>query len=193
MIGRLTGIVSDLGHDFIILDVGGIGYNVFTTHRIIQDLFIGQELSLHIEHYLAENMSKLYGFESKKSQKVANILVKVKGINYKIALALLDHLGVDELISVVQNKNEFKLKVKGVGEKLIKRIITETHEDFLKLEPSSHEKSCFQPNQASSEAISALMKLGFQHKSSHRVVAEVISNNPEIKTDELIKLALKSL
>ncbi|AHX11495.1 ruvA domain protein [Neorickettsia helminthoeca str. Oregon] len=192
MIGRLTGTVNEINSDSIILDVGGVGYNVFTTRRAMENLRTGQKLSIYIEHYIAENTIKLYGFPCKESQEIAKILVKVKGINYKIALTLLDHLGVNELIASIRDKNEVKLKVKGIGDKLIKRIITETYEEFLKLDYSEDHVNNVHTS-LSNEAVSALVKLGFQQKSSQKAVSEIIANNPDIEINDLIKLALKML
>ncbi|ACT69539.1 Holliday junction branch migration protein RuvA [Neorickettsia risticii] len=193
MIGKLTGTVTDLCQESLILDVGGVGYNVFTTRRLIDSLRTGQNLSLYIEHYFSENINKLYGFECKKSQEVARMLSKVKGINYKIALSLLNHLELGELILAIQNKDESRLKIKGIGEKLVKRIITETYEDFLKLDLQLPGTVSSTNIHIVSEAVSALVKLGFQHKPSHKVVMEIMTNQPAIEIAELITLALKML
>ncbi|QHD65278.1 Holliday junction branch migration protein RuvA [Neorickettsia findlayensis] len=193
MIGKLTGMVVDLCQESLILEVGGVGYNVFTTRRLIDSLQTGQNLSLYIEHYFSENANKLYGFECKKSQEVARMLSKVKGINYKIALSLLNHLELGELILAIQNKDESRLKIKGIGEKLVKRIITETYEDFSKLGTYIPGTVSSANINRASEAVSALVKLGFQHKPSHKVVMEIIMNHPTIEIAELITLALKML
>ncbi|KYH12610.1 Holliday junction branch migration protein RuvA [Neorickettsia sp. 179522] len=193
MIGKLTGVVADLYQESLILEVGGVGYNVFTTRRLIDSLQTGQNLSLYIEHYFSENVNKLYGFECKKSQEVARMLSKVKGINYKIALSLLNHLELGELILAIQNKDESRLKIRGIGEKLVKRIITETYEDFSKLDTYIPGTVSSANVHRASEAVSALVKLGFQHKPSHKVVMEIIMNQPTIEIAELITLALKML
>jgi Holliday junction DNA helicase RuvA len=191
MIGKLIGVVDEIYENHIILNLSGVGYIVHTTKRLLQDITIDQKLTLYIEQHIYENTIKLYGFESKEEQQILRLLIKVNGINYKTAINLIDIVGINKLITAIQQKDDQSLRVKGIGEKTAKKIVIELNDDFLKLSTN------FQPSYTSNinytESISALINLGFDPKSCKEVVNNIINNNDKISVNDIIVLALKEL
>lgn len=192
MIGKLTGVVDEIYDNYLILDLSGVGYIVYTTRRLLQKINISQTLTLYIEQYVYESATKLYGFDSKEDLEILRLLIKVNGVNYKTALNLIDVIGANTLITAIQQKDDTALRIKGIGEKTAKKIVIELNEDFLKLKATIIQPSYSGDNNYT-ESISALINLGFDQKVCKDIVSKIIGNNDKISVNEIIVLALKEL
>jgi len=127
MIGKLKGLVDSTDEGKAIIDVGGVGYLVFSSARTLRDLpSEGQAVELLIETHVREDHIHLYGFLMEEEQQWFKTLITVNGVGTKMALAILSALSPAQLTTAImaQDKASFT-QVSGVGPKLADRLLTE--------------------------------------------------------------------
>ncbi|KJV99477.1 Holliday junction ATP-dependent DNA helicase RuvA [Anaplasma phagocytophilum] len=135
-----------------------------------------------------DNVPQLYGFTDTEEQNCLKMLIKVSGINYRTALAILDRLTPDQLFSAIVNEDKAALKVGGVGAKLINRIFTELTPLVQKLEFNIMDKRG--PSVEDSDALSALLSLGYEKTRVLNALEKVgVSHN----LSDTVRFALKEL
>ncbi|KDB57550.1 Holliday junction branch migration protein RuvA [Anaplasma phagocytophilum] len=189
MIGTLSGIIEEVQDTSIILAVGGVGYIVHVSYRTLINCKRGDSIKLYIETYVnRDNVPQLYGFTDTEEQNCLKMLIKVSGINYRTALAILDRLTPDQLFSAIVNEDKAALKVGGVGTKLINRIFTELTPLVQKLEFNIMDKRG--PSVDDSDALSALLSLGYEKTRVLNALEKVgVSHN----LSDTVRFALKEL
>ena len=135
MIARLKGILDEVGLDWIVIDVGGVGYQVFCPTRVISALpVIGDPLSLHIETHVREDHIHLFGFASAHERECFRMLTTVQGVGAKVGLGILGTLSVDELTTAILADDKALLtRADGVGPRLAARLMTELKDKILSL------------------------------------------------------------
>ena len=202
MIGKLTGIIDSFYDDYLILDVGGVGYRVFCSSKTMGKMPTkGGSASLWIETQVREDHIHLIGFADTIEQQMFNILSTVQGVGAKVALAILSALSPNEIqMAVMAADGKAFTRANGVGPKLGVRLVTElkgkmgslgTNEAMPVLNGGT--SSAPAQNQAMEEAISALANLGYARIEAGMVVANVLRENPDLETAELIRLSLKEI
>jgi len=203
MIGKLKGIVDSLGDDWVILDVGGVGYLVHCSTRTLQGLPApGEAAQLAIETYVREDMIKLFGFGADVEREWFRLLMTVQGIGSKVALAILGILKPADLANAIALQDKAQIsRAPGVGPKVAARVIAELRDKapafstadptFVALQEELHDKRA--PH-AVADAVSALTNLGYaQLQASAAVAAAARSAGEEATTETLIRLGLKEL
>ena len=127
MIGKLKGLIDFYGEDFVILDVGGVGYQVHCSVRTLQALpSPGEAAVLSIETYVREDQIKLFGFRSDIEREWFRLLQTVQGVGAKVALAVLGTLPPAELANAIALRDKAAVtRTPGVGPKVAERIVTE--------------------------------------------------------------------
>lgn len=200
MIGRLRGIIIEKQPPKVLIDVGGVGYNVFMPMTCFYELpDNGHEVIVLTHFVVREDAQLLYGFNHEQERELFRELIKVNGIGPKLALAILSGMSAAQFIAAVE-QGEIKTLVKlpGVGTKTAERLIVEMKDrvknigeglSSLKtvIEQGDVKKSA---NQIESEAISALIALGYKPQEASRIISKVIK--PEMDCEMLIREALKS-
>ncbi|AIL65232.1 Holliday junction ATP-dependent DNA helicase RuvA [Rickettsiales bacterium Ac37b] len=199
MIGKLTGKVDHIDKDTVLIDVMGVGYIVFCSNMTIKKLSVQQEnVSLIIETYVREDQISLYGFYDTHEKYWFGELTKIKGVGPKLALTILGTLTPDALVKAIalQDKTSFA-PITGVGPKLIERLLTElkSHKNISNIVISSDAETHVTNTRydAQTDAISALVNLGYAKHEAYQVTNRLIANNDNVTTEQLIKLALKEL
>jgi Holliday junction DNA helicase RuvA len=202
VIGRLRGLVAEVGEEDALIDVGGVGYVVRCGSRTLTHLPApGDEALLHVETQWSEQTGlRLYGFASREERRAFVLLQAIQGVGPKAALAVLDVLPPAELAAAAARDDRAAVaRANGVGPKLAARIVTE-----LKDKPISTEAvaafhagalaAAHPPPSAAGEAVAALMSLGVAEVSARRVVDQAALRFGE-EADEavLIKAALQEL
>jgi len=126
VIARLKGIVDDLGEDWAIIDVGGVGYLTFCSGRTLSRLVIGEAAILEIETHVREDHIHLYGFADATERDWFRLLTTVQGVGAKVGLGILGVLGPDEILQAIAaaDKGAFT-RAPGVGPKLGTRLVSE--------------------------------------------------------------------
>ena len=198
MIGKLSGKADSQGDDYVIIDVNGVGYLVYASGKTLGKLVEGEFYKLFIETHVREEHIHLYGFLTLEEKNFFNLLQSVNGIGTRMALSILSNLTPADIQIAVNNedKNIFKA-ISGVGAKLAERIVLELKGKVTKISSSSAiiKDSLNIKNitpVTSNEVMKALINLGFSRFEAQNAVQGIITQNPEISIDELIKTALKN-
>ncbi|EJF87658.1 Holliday junction branch migration protein RuvA [Bartonella rattimassiliensis] len=200
MIGKLKGILEHTFDDHILLDVNGVGYVVFVSNRLRPSLpSVGETLSLFIETHVREDVIRLFGFDTRAEQEWFCLLQNVPGIGAKVALAILGTLSPDELAQAIAlNDIAMISRAPGVGKKVSERIVGELKSKTLPFEQAIKTVStpqCEMTNQPMHDALSALIKLGFEREQAARALAIAMNDLEEetISSALLIRQSLKLL
>lgn len=203
MIGLLSGAVSAVGEDALLIDVNGVGYVVQAGARTLARLEIGAPARLHIETQVREDAIRLFGFASEAERAWFVHVQSIPGVGAKVALSLLDILTPDDLADAIALQDKAAIgRANGVGPKLAARIVQELAgkpppRGFLSgaFAPSDAKKPIAAPaTGARAEALSALVNLGIDQQSAARAVASALKNlDGDAPAPELIRAALKEV
>jgi Holliday junction DNA helicase RuvA len=202
MIGRLKGKILEKQAPYLLIDVGGVGYEVQAPMTSFYPLpALGEEVVLHTHLSISENAHQLFAFYTKDERQLFRTLIKVNGVGPKMALGILSGMPVEEFIHCVANDNVSALvKVPGVGKKTAERLIIEVKDRLKDLDiadkvsatesvPSSHDSV----NTITAEAESALVALGYKPTDAAKMISSIQKDGGHQSSEELIRLALKSL
>ena len=204
MIGKLKGLIDSYGEDYVILDVGGVGYQVHCSSRTLQALpSPGEAAVLSIETYVREDQIKLFGFRSDTEREWFRLLMNnVPGVGAKVALSVLSTLEPSELANAIALRDKAAVsRTPGVGPKVAERIVTELKDKapaFANVDPAAvHLAGAIDDHRAPrpvSDAISALVNLGYgQPQAAAAIAAASRSAGEKAETAQLIRLGLKEL
>jgi Holliday junction DNA helicase RuvA len=202
MIGKLTGRLDSVSLNAVIVDVGGVGYEVTLGARTIASLPpVGQSVTLAIDTHVREDEIRLYGFASEHERAWFRALQTVQGVGARIALAVLGALSAEELANAValQDKGQVA-RAPGIGPKVAARIVAELKDKMPSLAPAIAPAGGLAPiavlpeGLAARDAVSALTNLGYAHGEAAAAVSAAIGKaGREARTEELIRLGLKEL
>lgn len=203
MIGKLKGIVDSTGEDWVILDVGGVGYHAFCSARTLQRLpRAGEAATLSIETYVREDMIRLYGFANDIEREWFRLLMTVQGVGAKVALGVLSVLDPGALATAIAMRDLTAIsRAPGVGKRVAERIATELKDkapafadadaSVIRLAAEMREARAAGPV---AEAVSALVNLGYaQLQAASAVTAAARGAGESASTETLIRLGLKEL
>lgn len=200
MIGRLRGTLAEKQPPHLLVDVGGVGYELEVPMTTLYRLpSVGEPLTLHTHLVVREDAQLLYGFAEKRERELFRELIRLNGVGPKLALALMSGLEVDELVRCVQAGDTKALtRVPGVGKKTAERLLVELKDRFQAWEalpgsaPLVVEPARALPvASAEADAVSALVALGFKPAEASRAVALV--DGDDLSSEELIRRALKGM
>ncbi len=203
MIGKLRGIIDAYGEDFVIVDVGGVGYVVHCSARTLQNLpATGEAATLSIETHVREDMIRLYGFRSDAEREWFRLLQTVQGVGAKVALGILSVLDPGGLAAAIATGDKASVsRGPGVGPKLAARIVAELKDKapafaaldpaLIRLSDAIEDRKAPQPV---SDAVSALVNLGYaQVQASAAIAAALKQAGDEAEAKTLIRLGLREL
>jgi holliday junction DNA helicase RuvA len=203
MIGKLKGIIDSYGEDFIILDVGGVGYQVHCSARTLQELpGAGQPAMLAIETHVREDQIRLFGFASDAEREWFRLLQTVQGVGAKVALSVLGTLRPAELASAIALRDRASVqRSPGVGPKVAERIVVELKDKapayanvdpaVVRLSGAVEDRRAPQPV---IDAVSALVNLGYGQPQAAAAIAAAARNvGAEADAAALIRQGLKEL
>ena len=195
MIARLTGQLDLVGEDFCILDVGGVGYQVFCGAKTLRGLpRPGEVVKLAIVTHVREDHIHLYGFTSDGEKQWFALLQTVQGVGAKVALAILSVLSPPELADAIAAGDKASVaRANGVGAKLAARICSELRDKVAGAPLSAGDAPARGAGvSASEDAISALVNLGYKRTEAFAAVVKAARDG---KTDvpALIRAGLKEL
>jgi len=195
MIARLAGTLIHKLPPLMVIDVGGVGYEVEAPLSVFYDLpETGQPVVLLTHLSIKDDSHTLYGFSSESQRTVFRQLLKISGIGAKLALTILSGASSEELARYVAEEDSAALtRLPGIGKKTAERIIIELRDKLDILPAATSQGSGSRPGapaSAISEAITALNALGYKPQESSGLVRAVAE--PEMDVEEIIRLALKS-
>lgn len=208
MIGKLTGKVDAIGESHLIIDVGGVGYEVQASSRTLRNLKHGETASLTIDTHVREDAIRLFGFISELERTWFRTLQSIQGVGAKVALAVLGVLAPNDLANAIALGNwQAVEQANGVGRKLAQRIVTELKDKAPALSVAglnvpqvasgkggTQAASGPQSGNAQAEAISALTNLGYQPVQAAQAVAAAMKElGEDAGVAKLIRGGLKEL
>jgi Holliday junction DNA helicase RuvA len=197
MIGRLKGTLLRKEPPALLVDVGGVGYEVEAPMTTFYDLpAVGETVVLHTHLVVREDAHLLYGFAREAQRRLFRELLKVNGVGPRIALAILSGLSDEELARCVASEDIARLtQVPGIGRKTAERLIVELRDKL----PSPAETASVAsaaagpaaPPDPAAEAVSALIALGYKPNEASRVVRNVPGKG--LSVEDIIRQALKGM
>lgn len=200
MIALLTGILKQIDAQNVILDVNGVGYQVFITGRTQQLLGgTGTPATLHVVTQVREDAITLFGFAQREEKETFLKLTTVQGVGAKMALSLLSALTPEQLWRAIISDDKKTLSgADGVGPKLAARLATELKDyagkQVFPAGPAKAKNQVAAPATGNfQEAISALVNLGYSPSDATRAVSLVANENDDKDLSTLIKLALREV
>ncbi|MDA0238148.1 MAG: Holliday junction branch migration protein RuvA [Proteobacteria bacterium] len=187
MISRICGVLIEKLPPTLVVEVGGIAYEIEAPMSTIYDLpEIGQQVTLYTHLLVREDAHLLYGFGKPGEKTAFKQLLKVNGIGAKIALAILSALTLNELLSLVASEDVARLtKVPGIGRKTAERLILELRDKLSK--PDGSVMSASKPSLVD-DAVSALVSLGYSERDAR---ASVLKVKEGLTLPELIRQTLQ--
>jgi Holliday junction DNA helicase RuvA len=203
MIGKLKGVIDEIGEDHVVLDVHGVGYVAHCSARTLGRLGSAVEAAvLFIETYVREDQFRLFGFLTALEREWFRLLQSVQGVGSKVALAVLSTLTPGELANAIALQDKTAVsRAPGVGPKVAVRIITELRNKApafageagasIGLKQEIGEGVASAPV---TDAVSALTNLGYSRDQAANAVAAALKNGGEgADSAKLIRLGLKEL
>ena len=198
LIGFLKGKVFAQEGSQLLLDVGGVGYEVFATEGDQNRLAPGQEAFLYIFHHRKEDAEQLFGFLDPEGREIFALLNGVSGLGPKTALGILSHINGKALIQAIRGGDLGVLvQVPGVGNKTAQRLIFELQDKMEAFGEVAGEAEAAAVGKRGSgiyaDAESALLFLGYSKKEIEDVLRRQMKGSPEADLNNLIRDALKEL
>ena len=188
MISSLHGKVESLGGDGAVIDVGGVGFQVFMPTSTLSVVgVIGREVRLYTHLYLREDNAALYGFASAEELALFQTLISVSGLGPRLALAMLSAMSVEQLaMAIATGSADLLTAVPGIGKKMASRIVLELKEKIGAGWITTAPPEFAQEN---ADVLAALTSLGYSAVEAAKAVA-ALPASPEMSLEEKIKLAL---
>lgn len=204
MIGRLRGVVAEVGEEDAIIDVGGVGYIVLCGARTLSRLpALGDDATLYIHSVTREDGTRLIGFLTREEKQAFVILQSVQGVGPKAALSVLDVLPPHELAAAIARDDKAMVgRANGVGPKLAQRIVVELKDKPIGVgdiaafhaQVQAHASAAPPVPSVSGEAVAALMGLGAAEPLARRAVEHALGHlGEDAALKAIIKAALQEL
>jgi len=202
MIGRLRGYILEKQPPLVLLEANGVGYEVHMPMTCFYELpELGQEAIVFTQFVVREDAQLLYGFNDKQERALFRELIKVNGVGPKLALAILSGMSAQQFVTAVEKEEIASLvKLPGVGKKTAERLVVEMKDRFKGMHgdlfggdsaftlttPSAEPET----NDAESEAVAALVSLGYKPQEASRMISKV--GRPDADCETLIREALRA-
>lgn len=190
MFEYIKGKIDQLSPTNVVLENGDIGYLMHISINTYTQLNQAKEAKLFIHQIIREDAHLFYGFFSREERDIFRLLISVSGIGANTARMILSALSPNETVEAITTGNVVILKgIKGIGAKTAQRVIVDLRDKVGKTAEKS-EIFDISSNRIKEESLSALATLGFTKSSVTKIVEGIISKNPEISVEELLREAL---
>jgi Holliday junction DNA helicase RuvA len=193
MIAHIQGKLVEKTPTQVVVDCGGVGYNVNISLHTYSLLPSTDFIKLYVHLLIKEDAHTLFGFIEKSEREIFRLLISVSGIGANIARTMLSSLDPKQITNAIASADVVTIQsIKGIGSKTAQRVILDLKEKVLKLYDLD-EVSMSQSNTNRDEALSALEVLGFVRKASEKIVEKIVKEEPDASVESIIKKALKNL
>ena len=192
----ITGRLTEVAPAYAVVEAGGIGYFINISLQTYSEIENSENTTLYLHYIVREDAHILYGFATKAERELFRLLIGVSGVGGNTARMIQSTYSPSELRNIIGTGNAVLLKnVKGLGLKTAQKIIVELSGKMVELKGDEKgARDIVTPdNETFSEALSALVMLGFQKSSSEKVLKKLFKENPDIRVEEAVRLALKQL
>ena len=192
MITQIIGRLVEKSPTEVVVDCNGIGYSINISLNTFSKIGNEENIKLYTHLIIKEDSHSLYGFFDKSERSLFKLLISVSGVGASTSRMMLSSLTPNEIVSAIMTENVQVIQsIKGIGLKTSQRVILELKDKVLSLEGS--DKQELNLNNESNEAASALEVLGYSQKQTSKILSKIISENPGINVETLIKKALNKL
>ena len=200
MIEYIKGELTEVTPAYAVVEAQGVGYGLNISLNTYSGIQNKKEVKLYAFESIREDAHVLFGFASKQEREMFLLLITVSGVGANTARMILSAMSAAELCNVISTGNEKMLKtVKGIGLRTAQRIIVDL-KDKIATSAIAEEmpagivvQAAAVNNEVRDEAIGALTMLGFAPAPSAKVVSAILSDNPQLPVEQVVKLALKQI
>ena len=193
MIAHLQGKLVEKSPTQLVIDCGGVGYDVHISLHTYSMLPNTEFIKVFTHLQIKEDAHTIFGFFEKSEREIFKLLISVSGIGAGIARTMLSSLEPKQITNAIASGDVATIQsIKGIGSKTAQRVILDLKDKMLKLYDLD-EVSISQSNTNRDEALSALEVLGFVKKASEKVIDRIVKQDPDASVESIIKQALKSL
>lgn len=200
MIEYIKGELTEVTPAYAVVEAHGVGYGLNISLNTYSGIQNKKEVKLYVFESIREDAHVLFGFASKQEREMFMLLITVSGVGANTARMILSAMSAAELCNVISTGNEKMLKtVKGIGLRTAQRIIVDL-KDKIATSAIAEEmpagivaQAAAVNNEVRDEAIGALTMLGFAPAPSAKVVSAILSDNPQLPVEQVVKLALKQI
>jgi Holliday junction DNA helicase RuvA len=191
MIAHIRGVISEKFGNALIVDVGGVGYEMTVALSDFESVNLGEERKFYTYHAVRENSEELYGFSSLTAKKIFELLISVQGIGPKAAMAILSLAEAEEVRNAIANADTaFISKASGVGKKSAERVIVDLRDKVgIPSRYGATDVKTVGSATEADEALDALIALGFPLKEASAALEGVDLSLP---VEERVRVALKN-
>lgn len=199
MIAYLSGKLLEKQANTLIIDVGGVGYEVSIPLSTFYELGdVGSEVNLRIYTYVREDAIQLYGFKTDRERQLYLKLISVQGIGAKSGISLLSGMSADEIIAAIRTDNLARLtSIPGVGRKTAERLVVELRDKVMDLAAGGGSLDGAAPSVPADavfdDALSALVNLGYQRNAAEKALKQAAQDGTEMSVQKLLRRSLQLL
>jgi len=203
MIAYLTGTLLSKQATSVIVDVGGVGYEVAIPLSTFYELDeTGSRVQLRIYTHVREDALQLYGFKTARERELFLRLISVSGIGPRLGITLLSGMSADEMIASIRNNNLARLTlIPGVGRKTAERLVVELRDKIATLTSVETEdeaapatpSGAMAEDAVHSDALSALVNLGYQRAAAEKAITAALNEGGEITVETILRRSLRRL
>jgi holliday junction DNA helicase RuvA len=191
MIGHLTGKIISLKPTRILLGVNGVGYAVNISINTFESISDKESVSLFIYTSVKEDSITLFGFFTEAEKQMFELLISITGIGPKLAQSILSGIQTDDLKDAIQRGDVSRIiAVPGIGRKTGERLVLELKNKVDQVAEEGIKDISFS---IKNEAVGALTTLGYNSKTADKIIRDVLSAEPDLSLEELIKKSLSTL
>ena len=200
MLAYIKGSLEIKNNNYIVIDVGGLGYKVNMSQKALNNVGnIGDKIKVYTYYKVREDDISIYGFNTNEELRMFELLLSVSGIGAKVALTILSNIEITEFaLAVITDDVNKIVKIPGIGKKTAQRIILELKDKLKAQELAEAEEQSEalenkkeENNEAQEEAIAALQILGYTKKDIEKAFTKL--SNKNVSVEELIKKGLTIL
>jgi Holliday junction DNA helicase RuvA len=203
MIAHLSGTLLAKHATSVIVDVGGVGYEVTIPVTTFYDLGeLGEGVRLQIYTHVREEALQLFGFRTLRERELFTLLISVSGIGPKSAVAMLSGMSADEIVTAIRQSNYARItSIPGVGRKTAERLVIELRDKMASLSGPALEEQIAAggPTAAQSEdalredTLAALLQLGFPKPAAEKAMTNAMQEGGELSVETLLRRSLRQL
>lgn len=197
MFAYIKGTLEMKFENYVVIDVGGVGYKIFMSEKAMEELGnIGDIVKVHTHYHVREDDISLYGFKTNEELKMFELLLGVSGIGAKSAINMLSNITPSSFaLAVITNDTSKLVKIPGIGAKSAARIVLEL-KDKLKTTEVTQEKNqeiaeAIEDDNKQAEAISALQVLGYNRKEIEKALEKI--DKDSLSLEDIIRKGLSIL
>lgn len=201
MIAWLSGVLQDKALDRLVLDVGGVGYELHVSTQTLAELpRRGEKVQLFCHTHVREDALQLFGFFRQEERRAFELLISVSGIGPRLALTILSGMDVESLARAVAEGDHKRLQgVPGIGKKTAERLVLELRERFgqaVAAAPDGRTRAAGL-RAVEHEVVAALVNLGYKQTAAEKAVEQALEaqadGSSSLAPEELLRLALGAI